>query len=384
MEPLLALFYVFLVYSIGDYIADKTKAFVSMFLVSAAVFLVSFWCGMPKTLFADSGLLGFCKVTICMVMIHIGSSIRFNDFVKEWRTVIVALLVTIAVSMGVFFIGRTLIDRYYALMSAPIVAGATISYLIMKPLAEALGRTDVQVFGVLVLVTQSFIGIPISSYFCKKEGDRFMAKYRAGELITQKNLDKTVDLRLFRIPEKFSTANIIICKLALMSYFCAKLGEMTGINFMIFGLLAGVLFHAVGLLEENCLTKANGFAFTIAAVYTLIFMGLADTTPQMLLDMIAPLAVVLAIGTTLCVVAAAVIGALAGLNWKFAIGLAAACFFGFPGTYLISMEVSNACGADEEEKKAVLAYMMPKLIISGIVSVSVVSGLVASVMVHWR
>ena len=167
MNPVLAMFYVFLVYSVGDFIADKTKAFISMFLVSATVFTISFWNGVPRSLFVDSGLLPFAKITICMAMIHIGSSIDFNDFLKEWRTVILAFAATLAICMGVFFIGRLLIDPYYALMSAPIMAGATISYLIMEPLAEAVSRPELKIFGVLILVTQSFIGIPMASFFCK-------------------------------------------------------------------------------------------------------------------------------------------------------------------------------------------------------------------------
>ena len=55
MNPVLAMFYVFLVYSVGDFIADKTKAFISMFLVSATVFTISFWNGVPRSLFVDSG-----------------------------------------------------------------------------------------------------------------------------------------------------------------------------------------------------------------------------------------------------------------------------------------------------------------------------------------
>lgn len=280
MDSILAMFYVFFIYSIGDFIADRTKAFISMFLVSATLFTISFWCGIPRTLFVDSGLLPFAKITICMAMIHIGSSIQFQDFLKEWRTVIVALGATFAICFGVYFLGRLFIDPYYALMSAPIMAGATISYLIMAPMADVLGRPDIQIFGVLILVTQSFIGIPLSSFFCKKEGDAYIERFRAGTLPKEERTEQKQAFRqLFHIPEKFSTPNLIICKLALISYFCAILGKLTGINWMIFGLLAGVFFHALGLVEENCLTKANGFTFVMASIFTMIFAGLTQTTP---------------------------------------------------------------------------------------------------------
>lgn len=78
MNALLALALVFLVYSIGDFIADKTKAFVSSLLVCAIIFTVGFWLGLPKTIFADAGLIPFAKITICMFLIHIGTAIRLS------------------------------------------------------------------------------------------------------------------------------------------------------------------------------------------------------------------------------------------------------------------------------------------------------------------
>lgn len=382
-SPLFAIFFVFLIYSIGDFIASRTKAFLSMFLVAAILFTIAFWCGMPKTLFADAGLISFCKITIIMCMIHIGSSIDLNDFLKEWRTVIIAFLVTVAVCFGVYFVGRLIIDPNYALMSAPIMAGATISYLIMQPMADILGRPDIAIFGILVLVTQNFVGIPLASYCCRKSGDKYLEDWRNGITAAQESEGKKLDLQFIHIPKSITSNNMIICRLALVAWLCSELSKVIGINGMIIGLLAGVFCHAIGFIEDNPLVKANGFTFVIAAVLALIFSGLGQTSPQMLLSMLAPLVVVLALGVILCIIFAAIIGKLVGFSPKLAIGLASACFFGFPGTYLIAEEVSNACSKTDEEHKAIWKFLMPKLIISGVVSVSVVSGLIASIMVTW-
>ena len=106
MNALVALGLIFLIYSIGDFIADKTKAFVSMLLACAVIFTAGFWLGLPKTIFADSGLIAFAKITLCMFLIHIGTAIKINDFVKEWKTVFVTFFATLSVAGGVFFIGK--------------------------------------------------------------------------------------------------------------------------------------------------------------------------------------------------------------------------------------------------------------------------------------
>ena len=150
-----------------------------------------------------------------------------------------------------------------------------------------------------------------------------------------------------------------------------------------FYFIFGIILHELGLLEENCLTKANALTFVMAGAVALIFVGLTNTTPDMLLGMIAPLLVVLAVGTVSCSVIAVIVGRIVHFDWRLSIAMAVTAFFGFPGTYLISLEVSRACGKTNEEKEAILHYIMPKLVIAGIVSVSVVSGILASIMVHW-
>lgn len=390
MNPLLALIIVFLVYTIGDFIADKTKAFVSSMLACAVIFTIAFWCGLPKTIFADSGLIPFAKLTICMFLIHIGTTIKVHDFIKEWKTVFVTFFATISIALGVFFIGKFFMDPYYALVGAPVLAGGVVAYLVMSPIGDVLGRPDIQVFAILVLVFQNFVGIPIASYFCKREGDGYCEKFRQGLLKAEENMlegekkaAKRSWLRVIYIPEKFSTTNIILLKLAIISYVSMFLGQQTGLSFLIYGLIFGVVLHEIGLLEEGCLVKANGLGFVLAGAVAMIFMGLANTTPEMLISMIIPLFIVLLVGTISCSIVASVVGKLVHFDWKMSIAMAVTAFFGFPATYLISLEVSRACGKTEEERKVVLDYMMPKLVIAGIVSVSVVSGIIAGIMVHW-
>ena len=228
----------------------------------------------------------------------------------------------------------------------------------------------------------NFLDAPIASFFCKKEGDRVRTEFNNGTLAGGET-EKHLNLRLFHIPEKYSTPNIILCKLCFVSYISMLLAQATGISILIFGLIFGIILHELGLLEENCLTQANALTFVMAGAVAMIFVGLTNTTPGMLLGMIAPLLVVLAVGTVSCSVIAVIVGRIVHFDWRLSIAMAVTAFFGFPGTYLISLEVSRACGKTDEEKEAILHYIMPKLVIAGIVSVSVVSGLLASIMVHW-
>ena len=65
------------------------------------------------------------------------------------------------------------------------------------------------------------------------------------------------------------------------------------------------------------------------------------------------------------------------------VAMGATALFGFPGTFIVSNEVANAVGDTEEEKAIISQNITPKMIISGMVSVSIVSVIVAGIMAKW-
>ena len=66
-------------------------------------------------------------------------------------------------------------------------------------------------------------------------------------------------------------------------------------------------------------------------------------------------------------------------NMSMAIGLN--CFLGFPFNYIICSEAISAVAETEEEREYLNTILMPKMIISGIVAVSIVSTIIAGVFI---
>ena len=387
MVPLLALAIVFLVYAVGDLVATKTKAIISMMLVSSVIFLIAFWCGLPATIFQDSGLQAFASVTICMFLVHVGSTIKVKDFIKEWKTVLLVLITTLAIAFGTYFICRLFMDNDYAVAGSPVLAGAMVAYLVMQQAAEAIGRTDVTVFALMILCLQAFVGVPIASNLAKKEGMRVLSEWKNGTYVpeSQKKEDNAFGgFKIFpSVPEKYNSANLILFKVAAIALIAYELAQVTGINQLIFALILGVIFHEIGILDEAALTKANGFSFVMAGALCSVFGGLANTTPQMILGMLGSLILLMVVGIVIMAIVAVIIGKFLHFSWTMSICMAVTALFGFPGTYLVSREVSAACGETEEEAEVVMSYLMPKMIIAGIVSVSIVSGIAAGLMSGW-
>lgn len=393
MLPILATFVILLIFGVGDMIATKTKAIVSMLFVASVVFMAGFWTGLfPKTMFTDSTLLGVAGVLVCMLLVHMGTTIKLRDFADQWRTVIVAAVCCVAISLGIFFLGGLIIDRNYAVVGAPILSGGVVATITMQGAANNLELPDLAIFATLVMVCQGFVGYPVASLCLRSEAKRIRRLVENGEElkgVTAKvaTADAPVKKRLIpAIPDKYNGPNVIMAKVAFVGFlatiFATWISGVIGFNIsnLIIGLIFGLLCKELGFLEEGPMTKAGADGFMLVVVTLSIFGDLANSTPEGVLEMLWPLFVVVVTGSVTFLVLGSLVGKLVGMSWQMACAIGSTCLFGFPGTYIVTNEVVNAIAADEKEKQLMLDHMMPKMLIAGMVTVSICSVLIATYM----
>ena len=89
------------------------------------------------------------------------------------------------------------------------------------------------------------------------------------------------------------------------------------------------------------------------------------------------------IGTVAFALVSILVGKIFGYSWQMSVAIGSSCLFGFPGTVIISNEVSESTGTTAEEKATINAQIMPKMLVAGMVTVSITSVLVAGVMSAW-
>ena len=390
MNGLYALTIILVVYAIGDFIATKSKAIISMLFVASILFAIGFWNGLPATIFQDSTLQLFAGVTVGLMLVHMGTTIKLKELIAEWKTVVLVLCSTIGICLGVYFIGQLFINRFEALIAAPIVGGGVVAFLVMSDALQKAGA-NIVLFGSMVLILQGVIGFPIASILCKKGALRLRGMIRNGQLTagaaegTDEENKKSKLKFIPDVPEKYRGANFMLAKLAIVACLAQYLSNLTGgkVNMLVICLVLGVFFHEFGFLEEGAMEKANGFTFVIGAVLTNVFANLANTTPGQLVSMIKPMIIIFVIGLASCALISIVIGKIFGESWYMSFALGVTALFGFPGTYIVPSEVAKAVGETEEEQHIILQHIMPRMLIAGMVSVSIVSVLFAGVMVNW-
>ena len=400
MLSILAVFIILLIFGLGDMVATKTRAIVSMLFFSSVLFLAGFWTKvLPNTMFDDSTLLLVSGVLVSMLLVHMGTTIKLRDFADQWKTVIIACIACIAISLGIYFIGGLIVaDKNYVVVGAPILSGGVVATLTMQTAVEG-HSVELGVFAALVMVVQGFVGYPVCSLCLKSEAKRVRSLVESGQElkgVTAKIVtDAAPKKRLIPyIPDKYNGPNIMMAKVAFFAFLATITANAINgwiastfetafsISALIFALIYGIIAKELGFIEENPMKRAGADGFMLVVVTLSIFTNLAQSTPDMVAGMLWPLLVVVVTGSVTFLIISTLVGKIFGVSWQMSCAIGSTCLFGFPGTYIVTNEVVNATAANDEEKQLMLDHMMPKMLIAGMVSVSITSVLIAGYMVN--
>ena len=400
MLSILAVFIILLIFGLGDMVATKTRAIVSMLFFSSVLFLAGFWTKvLPNTMFDDSTLLLVSGVLVSMLLVHMGTTIKLRDFADQWKTVIIACIACIAISLGIYFIGGLIVaDKNYVVVGAPILSGGVVATITMQTAVEG-HSVELGVFAALVMVVQGFVGYPVCSLCLKSEAKRVRSLVESGQElkgVTAKIVtDAAPKKRLIPyIPDKYNGPNIMMAKVAFFAFLATITANAINgwiastfetdfsISALIFALIYGIIAKELGFIEENPMKRAGADGFMLVVVTLSIFTNLAQSTPDMVAGMLWPLIVVVVTGSVTFLIISTLVGKIFGVSWQMSCAIGSTCLFGFPGTYIVTNEVVNATAANDEEKQLMLDHMMPKMLIAGMVSVSITSVLIAGYMVN--
>ena len=206
MPDILAFTIFVLIFTIGEYVAAKTKANVDVVLFVSAALLVAFWIGLPGSIYERSGIMPIAGIIITLLIVGMGNMIDFAELKRQWKTVCVSIIALTTACCALVFIGRFVIGRDYTLAGTPIFSGGTAATIAMKTILADKGKSYLSVYITLLLGMQGLVGIPVSSQFLKRAGVAFKKNKDAFALY-----EKTVSLdanlerkRLISFPESLN------------------------------------------------------------------------------------------------------------------------------------------------------------------------------------
>ena len=386
LTQLQAILVVLVFFSLGDLIASKTKALMSMRFISSALILAAFWMGMPADLFQKTGLMNLAMTFIPVLMVHMGTMIDGRAMLAQYKTVIIALLTMCAASAAVILIGSPLIGMNYALTATGPISGGNVAMLIMSAAAQEKGLNDILVFVTMLLILQSFVGVPIASFCLRREARRLRAEFAQGAQAAAAAAAKTERKKLIPpLPKKLRTPFILLCKSFLVAALAVAAAKLTGnkVHPFVMALVFGVLAYELGFLEGRILEVAASSGLSIFIMLLPTYVNLSKATPQMVASLLFPIVVSFAAAVVGLIVSSLIISKIAHTSFDLTLAIGSCCLIGFPGTFIVSDEVARNMSDSEEEHKFIESRIMPQMLVSGFTTVTIASVFLAGFLVNF-
>lgn len=384
--PIIAFAAIALTFSLGDFIALKTKGIVSSFIVAILVFIT--FGGVlkifPPEMMDTSGLIAVIPTFgMALILTNLGSSLDLNELKSEWKTILIALAGVLGIVIVCFTAGQMIFGRVYALSAIAPIAGGIVAAMISTETATAAGKVEIAAFIASILSIQKLVGLPIASYCLKKSADHYIS---AGKLERGAHSGgKKLSIRIIpEFPKTLDTPTMHFARLALVAVLAQLLAKTTHLDGTLSYLLCGVLGSATGFLEKNCLKKAGGDGIVLLATYAYVskaFLTITFSQFSHILVIVLGLLFMSAVGIA---VISTVMGKVLGHDMYLSVATGLCCMFGYPVTYTTAIEVVNAAQMthklSDEDAARLTDYYLPKMIISGVTSVSIVSVIVANMI----
>lgn len=383
-SPILAFAVIALAFGIGDVIAAKTRGVISSVLVAILLFLVfgSTFKLLPADLMNQSGLMSLIPTFgMALILVNVGSMLDLNVLRREWKTVLVSLAGVAGLVVIYLTVGTLIFGKEYALGAMGPASGGMAATMILTAAANEAGRADLAGFVASVMALQVLVGLPIASFCLRKEANRFL---NAGENQRAKMLEegRKLSIRILpETPEVLDTPNIHLARVALVGFVAYMVTSLTGISTGITYLVGGVLFAALGVIEPGAVRKAGAEGLLMLATYCSVTSSFVSMTLSQFGGMLPSVVGLLLIGAIGVIGFSILVGKL--LKWSpwLSVAVGIGCMLGYPVNYAAAMEVSSGVskgrGLNKEDEQKLVDQLLPKMIVSCVVSISIASVILA-------
>lgn len=397
MNNILAFLILAIIYYIGEFIGTKTKASVPSVFVTAVLFLVGYWTFFPKDIVELAGmgapLGGVLVILLCIT--HMGTIISIKQLIEQWKVIVITIAGLVGMVAFCWFICVPLVGKAFVIAGLPPLTGGIVAATMMNTAALEKGLLSAAVLAIAMYAIQGFVGYPLTAVLLKKEGRTLLTAYRKGEMklaTSAGTVDEdtgNMEVKVVErkklippVPAKYSTTALILGKLMLTAYISNKLGALTGLNQAVWALILGITFTEIGFLEEDALNKAKSYGFLMFVLMIYVFAGLKDATPEILLEAIGPMVIIIVVGVIGMGIVSMLAGKILGVSLPMAFAVSLTALYGFPPNYILTEEAVKALAETSDEREFLMERMLPMMIVGGFITVTITSVVIAGLFVN--
>lgn len=376
---------------VGELVAKLTKGKVPGAFAISLLLLIGFWTILPLDIVDRAGVSPLVYALCAMLIVtNLGTLISPKEMAAQWKTVIICLAGIVAICGATLGIGSLIFGFQFSAAATPSLTGGAVATLMVREAGENAGNVAVILIAVVTMVLQGFVGYPVTSIFLSKEAKRLNGLYQKGELkaVAADGADGAKKDTIFT---KVKSSAFIVFKLVLLcllAYWTEMLiARLTGgfiVSRYVWCMVYGFLGATFGFLEKDALaqSKSDGILMSLLLIY--LFGGLSVATPELLkpvLLVVVILIVIASLGMALMAFIMSKIFKQETFAMCYCIILNA--FYGFPINVMLTNEAVENATEDKEAQAAISSVIMPKMLIGGFTSVTIVSVVVAGIIVGY-
>ena len=384
MSLIVAFILILATLAIGEIVSIRTKAIIPSVFVTALLFLVGYWTIFPANILEVAGFgPSIIQVSMFLLITHMGTMISVKELIAQWKTFAISIIGICGICFGTLVLGKLFFPWDMLVVATPPLTGGVVASVIMSQAATAKGLPTLAVLAVGMYVMQGFAGYPLTAITLNIEGKRLLKKFRNGEIQkrevnSEESEKKTL---LLQLPKKYQTTYILLLKLGILvqvSIFLTNLMNKAVSEFVIC-LVVGAIAAEIGFIERRPLNLSGTFGFFMTGLMAFIFGGLAKATPEMIKELIIPFIGIIGFGVAGLVIFSIIAAKIFKESIPMAIAISLNALYGFPVNYTLTNDAAMALGKTGEEVDFLTGEMLPKMLIGGFASVTIVSVIIAGI-----
>lgn len=374
---------IFLAMVIGEWVAKISKGKIPGILIMTILLIAGFWVGLPADVGTRAGISNeVFTLSIMLLVTHLGTTISRKEMAAQWQTVVIGLIAIAAICLVSLTIGAFIFGWSNAVCATPVLAGALVAATIMREAALAQGDTVAAVVALITMVMQGLVGYPLAAFCLGRESKRLKGLHEAGLLQTvQENKTGMEESK----KEKHDNTTVILFKLIFISMISIYIEELTGgyLSKYVCCLVIGFAAHEFGFLEKNALVAAKSDGILMAILVGGTIASLSYATPDVFWPVAGITLGLVVLGAAAMALASFVYAKITKNSFYMTFAIMLNSYFGFPVNVMLTNEAIDAASDDPEVKAAISAQIMPKMLIGGFICVTIVSVLVAGILVKF-
>ena len=390
MNLLIAFTVILVIMAIGDIVSLKTKAYIPSVFVSALIFIIGFWTIFPKNLMEIGGIsMPLIRLSMYLLLVHMGTLMSVKELLAQWKVVLTALSGIIGVVFMTMSIGLILFGKQLVIIATPPLTGGIVASIMMAEAATAKHLQSLSVLAIIIYIMQGFAGYPLTAMMLKKEGKRLLNDFRkqkAGKEKQKEYSNKDSKFKIFpSLSKKYQTTYFLLAKTGFTALLSVGFANLTGefISKYVICLIFGVIAAEIGFLERKPLNMAGSFGFFMTVIMAFVFSQLSKATPAMIEELLIPLLGIILLGVLGMWIFSVVAGKLLHISKEMAFSVSLTALYGFPPNYILTEEASTALAKTKEEKEFLMDVLLPRMLVGGFTTVTIVSVILAGIFIKF-